>query len=89
MKAVTQESDESSKFSVYSSDGEDDLDAECLFCGTVYSKDGSGEEWVKCTNRWAHENCGAEDVNFICPMCDHRSKKSIYLHLVKWKKCTF
>lgn len=42
-------------------DDEDELDAECLFYGTTYVDDGSGEDWVHCIKckRQAHEFCEA------------------------------
>ncbi|CAH1953700.1 unnamed protein product [Acanthoscelides obtectus] len=59
------------------SDGDENYDAECLFCTSMYSADKHGEQWVRCTvcYRWAHEDCGAEDPIFVCPMCEKRQKK--------------
>lgn len=58
-----------------SSDGEDN-DAECLFCGSMFSADVHGEQWVQCTvcYRWAHEYCGASDKTFVCPQCVKKRK---------------
>ncbi|KAJ8898432.1 hypothetical protein PR048_003792 [Dryococelus australis] len=44
-------SDESDDvFSIVSdSSGEEDNDAECLFCGCVFSDDKHGEQWIQCT----------------------------------------
>ncbi|CAH1110536.1 unnamed protein product [Psylliodes chrysocephalus] len=67
--------DESDSEVPYNDDSdEEDNDAECLFCTNLYSADTHGEQWVKCIKcyRWAHEHCGAEDANFICPMCEER-----------------
>ncbi|CAH2011577.1 unnamed protein product [Acanthoscelides obtectus] len=37
------------------SDGDENYDAECLFCTSMYSADKHGEQWVRCTvcYRWA------------------------------------
>lgn len=58
------------------SEDEENYDAECLFCTGQFSADQQGEQWVKCRKcyRWAHEDCGAEEVEFICPMCEKRGK---------------
>ncbi|KAJ8869313.1 hypothetical protein PR048_030887 [Dryococelus australis] len=62
-------SDESDEvFNIVSdSCGEEDNDAECLFCGCVFSDDKHGEQWIQCTvcYRWAHEHCGSTDLHFL------------------------
>jgi hypothetical protein len=65
--------EENDTFSLHDSssdDNYDDLDAECLFCGCLYSEDKRGEQWRQCRRcyRWAHEHCGA-DANFLCEQC--------------------
>lgn len=61
-----------------SSDDENDgsNDAECLLCGCLYSEDKHGEQWRQCMKcfRWAHEDCGADDL-FICPQCTKQMNK--------------
>jgi hypothetical protein len=51
---------------------EDDEDAECLFCTGPFSGDRYGEIRVQSTKcyRLAHEDCGAEAENFVCPRKD-------------------
>jgi hypothetical protein len=54
-----------------SGDDISDGDAECLFCTGLFSHDKHGEKWaqyVRCY-RWAHEDCGVEEDDFVCPMC--------------------
>jgi hypothetical protein len=81
-KASIQESSSETDMEIeYESDdsGDDisDGDAECLFCTGLLSSDKHGEKWVQCVRccRWAHEECGAEEDYFVCPMC----KKSVKL----------
>jgi hypothetical protein len=47
-----------------------DGDVECLFFTGLFSQDKHGEKWAQCVrcNR-AHEDCGVEEVYFVCPMC--------------------
>jgi hypothetical protein len=35
---------------------EDEVDAECLYCSGLFTKDHDGEEWVRCPkmSKWAH-----------------------------------
>jgi hypothetical protein len=49
----------------------EDEDTECLFCTGRFSDDQYGEKWVQCVRyyRWAHEDCGIEEDNFVCPNC--------------------
>lgn len=49
----------------------EDEDTECLFCTGRFSDDQHGENWVQCVRcyRWAHEDCGVEEDNFVCPNC--------------------
>ena len=61
-----------------SSEDEDyDEDAECLFCGCLFSSNTHGEQWVQCTGcyRWAHEHCGAIERMFLCPTCVKKQNK--------------
>lgn len=62
-------------------DLDDDWETECLFCFTKYKDDGSGEQWVQCLKcrRWAHELCGADDVQFVCTMCQKVNKQGIII----------
>jgi hypothetical protein len=74
-KDVSESSDdeEDEKISLHdSSDDMDDVDAECLFCGCLYSADKRGEQWRQCRRccRWAHEDCGVDD-NFLCKQCEN------------------
>ncbi|KAJ9601585.1 hypothetical protein L9F63_000257 [Diploptera punctata] len=59
---------------IYSEFGADDADAECLFCTGLYSEDTRGEKWAQCINchRWAHEDCGAHEEPFVCPICSKK-----------------
>ena len=49
----------------------DDEDAQCLFCTGHFSDDKHGEKWAQCMKcyRWAHEDCGVEEDNFVYPQC--------------------
>ncbi|CAH1974977.1 unnamed protein product [Acanthoscelides obtectus] len=50
----------------------DSEDAECIFCGMLFSNDTHGETWVKCLmcGLWAHNDCaGPESDAWICEFC--------------------
>jgi hypothetical protein len=49
----------------------EDEDTECLLCTGHFSDDQHGEKWAQCVRcyRWAHEDCGVEEDNFVCPNC--------------------
>jgi hypothetical protein len=55
----------------------DDENAECLFCTCLYSQDQHGEQWVQCLKFycWAHEHCGAQDQQLVCPTCRASNKQ--------------
>ncbi|GLV33557.1 hypothetical protein CBL_20276, partial [Carabus blaptoides fortunei] len=57
--------------SASSSSSGDEVDAECLYCGYLYSQ--SDEGWVLCIKcrKWAHCSCAGEDheIQHICPKC--------------------
>lgn len=57
--------------------GDEDEDAECLFCTGRFSEDKHGEKWAQCSKcyRWAHEDCGVEEDNFVCPGCKKLTRK--------------
>jgi hypothetical protein len=47
-------------------------DAECLFCGDLYSE--TGGHWIRCMScqRWAHEDCAGTTKKckvYICELC--------------------
>lgn len=60
-----------------SDDSIDDNDAECLFCGSLFSEDKGGEQWRQCRRcqRWAHEDCGADEL-FVCKQCEKFESKN-------------
>ncbi|KAI4468483.1 tc5 transposase dna-binding domain [Holotrichia oblita] len=60
-----------------SDDSIGDNDAECLFCGSLFSEDKRGEQWRQCRRclRWAHEDCGADEV-FVCKQCEKFESKN-------------
>lgn len=56
-----------------SSSAEIDDDAECIYCGELWSK--SNEAMIQCTSceEWAHLACAGKeyhDVRFVCDFCD-------------------
>lgn len=60
-----------------SDDSIGDNDAECLFCGSLFSEDKRGEQWRQCRRclRWAHEDCGADEL-FVCKQCEKFETKN-------------
>jgi len=52
------------------SEYEDEASWPCLICGETYSR--PREKWIHCQqcNLWAHEDCTAGGVFFICSNCD-------------------
>ncbi|KAI5693413.1 hypothetical protein M8J75_015636 [Diaphorina citri] len=63
-----------SKQPVDSSSSADESDAECLYCGYLYSE--SNEGWIMCMvcSKWAHCKCAGEDDDdpeavHVCTLC--------------------
>ncbi|CAH2001885.1 unnamed protein product [Acanthoscelides obtectus] len=59
----------------------DSEDAECIFCGMLFSNDTHGETWVKCLmcGLWAHNDCaGPESDAWICEFC----KQFVFLFML-------
>ncbi|KAL1492292.1 hypothetical protein ABEB36_012766 [Hypothenemus hampei] len=49
-----------------------DIEAECLFCSSKFSRDKHGEVWIQCLmcSMWAHVDCaGANKDEYICDFC--------------------
>ncbi|XP_064612056.1 uncharacterized protein LOC135476085 [Liolophura sinensis] len=60
------------------SDEDGDDQWPCLICSEPFSRSRSKEVWVQCMccEQWAHEECTAGDVCFVCPNCDSGDSES-------------
>lgn len=56
------------------SDADDDDDAACIYCNSLFSKSRSREKWIRCQQclKWCHSACAGVNYNikmFTCELC--------------------